>query len=243
VTQATLPQTLTPAEFEAAVHGLNPQVAVFDCDGTLWSADSGSAFMRWSMESGLLSRDAIEWMEARYRRYLSGDVDELAICGEMVQVYHGLRETELRRAAAGFFAKRIAPGIFPEMQRLVAALQARGVEIWAVSSTNDWVVEEGVKLFGIPPARVLAAKVEVVDGIVTERILAVPTDEGKVAALARAGVYVPGATQPDAVFGNSIHDAAMLAIARRAFPINPSPALVERSAQQGWPVFFPKASS
>ena len=243
MTQATLPASLTPAAFAAAVEQLNPKVAVFDCDGTLWSGDAGSSFMKWSIESGLLSRDAVDWIDERYRRYLAGQVDELAICGEMVQVYHGLRETELRRSAAEFFAKRIAPGIFPEMQRLVAALQARSVEIWAVSSTNDWVVEEGVKLFNIPPARVLAAKVEVVDGIVTERILAVPTDEGKVAALARAGVYTPGAAQPDAVFGNSIHDAAMLAIARRAFPINPSPALVERSAQQGWPVFFPKASS
>ena len=32
-----------------------------------------------------------------------------------------------------------------------------------------------------------------------------------------------GVTAPDAVFGNSVHDAAMLAIARRAFPVNPTP--------------------
>jgi phosphoserine phosphatase len=44
---------------------------------------------------------------------------------------------------------------------------------------------------------------------------------------------------PDAVFGNSVHDAAMLAIARGAFPVNPTPALVERSAQEGWPVYYP----
>ena len=57
---------------------------------------------------------------------------------------------------------------------------------------------------------------------------------GKVAALARAGV-----TTPDAVFGNSVHDAAMLEIARRAFPVNPTPALTERSVQEGWPVYYP----
>ncbi len=70
--------------------------------------------------------------------------------------------------------------------------------------------------------------------MVTDVLLDVPTDEGKVAALARVGV-----TAPDAVFGNSVHDAAMLAIARRAFPVNPTPGLVERSAQEGWPVYYP----
>ena len=56
------------------------------------------------------------------------------------------------------------------------------------------------------------------------------------ASLARVRV-----TAPDAVFGNSVHDAAMLAIARRAFPVNPTPGLVERSAQEGWPVYYPAA--
>jgi phosphoserine phosphatase len=234
LTPATLPHTLTPAEFEQSVFQLDARIAVFDCDGTLWADDSGSAFMRWSIQSGLLSRDAIDWMDARYRRYQRGEVNELAICGEMVQVYQGLRDSELRKAAAEFFGKRIAPTIFSEMKQIVASLQARGVEIWAVSSTNDWVVEEGVRLFNIPPERVLAARVAIVDGVVTNRIVDVPTDEGKVSALYRSGV-----NKPDAVFGNSVHDAAMLAIARRAFPINPSPALIERSAAEGWPVFFP----
>jgi len=72
------------------------------------------------------------------------------------------------------------------------------------------------------------------DGMVTDVIRDVPTDAGKVAALGRVGV-----TAPDAVFGNSVHDAAMLAIARRAFPVNPTPALVERSAQEGWPIYYP----
>ncbi len=193
--------------------------------------------MHWSIESGLLSRDAVDWIDERYRKYLRGEVNELAICGEMVQVYQNLRDDELRHAAAGFFAKRIAHTIFPDLRRAVETLQSRGAEIWAVSSTNHWVVEEGVKLFNIPAQHVLAARVAVENGIVTDRLIDVPTDEGKVTALRNAGVH-----QPDAVFGNSIHDAAMLAIARHAFPINPSPALIERSAQQNWPVFFPKSS-
>jgi phosphoserine phosphatase len=96
------------------------------------------------------------------------------------------------------------------------------------------VIEEGVRRFGIPADRVLAASVQVKDGMITDVIRDVPTDEGKVAALARVGIAAP-----DVVFGNSVHDAAMLAIARRAFPVNPSAALLERSALEGWAVYHP----
>jgi HAD superfamily phosphoserine phosphatase-like hydrolase len=225
---------LSTSEFHAAVHALTPRVAVFDCDGTLWSGDAGSGFMNWTVETGLVSREATDWIDARYRGYLKGEVSEVAICGEMVQMYQRLREEEMRRAAAVFFESQVERNIFPEMRVLVEELRGNGTDIWAVSSTNNWVIEEGARRFGIPANRVLAARVAVKDGVVTDTLIDVPTDEGKVAALARAGVMAP-----DVVFGNSVHDAAMLTIARGAFPVNPTPALVERSAQEGWPVYYP----
>ncbi len=178
------------------------------------------------METGLLSPEATAWLKQRYAGYVRGEVSELAICGEMVQVYRGIREDKLRAAAADFFREHIEPQIFPELVALVRELQADGVEIWAVSSTCDWVVEEGVKRFGIAADHVLAACVECANGIASDRLRDVPTDEGKVTSLARMDI-----TSPDAVFGNSIHDAAMLAIARHAFPVNPSEELVQFSAR------------
>lgn len=234
VSNTLLVNRLSTAEFHAAVYELSPSVAVFDCDGTLWSGDAGSSFMNWTVETGLVSREATDWIDGRYRGYKRGEISEIAICGEMVQLYQGLREEEMRRAAKTFFESKIEPNIFPEMLELITELQRRDVDIWAVSSTCDWVIEEGVQRFNIPANRVLAACVTVKNGLVTDMICDVPTDEGKVAALARAGI-----TTPDAVFGNSVHDAAMLAIAQRAFPVNPSPALVERSAAEGWPVYYP----
>jgi phosphoserine phosphatase len=211
-------------------------VAVFDCDGTLWDGDAGLGFMNWSMESGVLSRDASAWIDARHRLYRQGQVSEAQICGEMVQIYAGLREDELRRAAARYFTSHIEAQIFPEMQTLVADLRAAGADIWAVSSTNNWVIEEGVRRFGIAPDRVLAAQVQVSNGLISSTVIDVPTDEGKAEALHRAGI-----PHPDQVYGNSIHDAAMLSIAARAFPINPTPALAEIAAQRGWSVYYPDA--
>jgi phosphoserine phosphatase len=232
----TLPAHLSASDFHRAVLALAPHIAVFDCDGTLWSGDAGYDFMLWSIKTGLVSRNAADWIDSRYRLYRTGEISELAICGEMVQLYTGLEETELRRAAATFYHTQVQPHIFPEMQHLVTDLRAAGCEIWAVSSTNNWVIEEGVRDFGIPPERVLAARVAVVNGFITSSLIDVPTDEGKALSLQRAD-----RAHPDVVFGNSIHDAAMLALARAAFAVNPTPALLEIAADRNWPVFIPVA--
>ena len=53
------------------------------------------------------------------------------------------------------------PGrVFPEMKQLVQQLHEQGCEIWAVSSSNEWLIRAGMKEFGIPESRILAAKVE-----------------------------------------------------------------------------------
>ena len=122
------------------------------------------------------------------------------------------------------------------MINLVYEMQASGVDVWAVSSTNNWMIEEGVRELHIPPDRVLAASVSVQYGRVTETLLAVPSDEGKAEALRRSGL-----SRPDAVFGNSIHDLAMLEMARMPFPVNPTAELAQESKRRGWPVYYPAA--
>jgi len=233
-THIEIPRWTAP-EFERLVLDCNPKKAVFDCDGTIWGGDSGYGFMVWSMEQGLVSRSTIDWIDTRYRAYLAGHVSELEICGDMVQMYAGLREQELRAAAAQYVKEFVHRHIFPEIASLLANLRQAGVELWAVSSTNRWVVAEGVSAFGIPDTRVLAAEVRVTGGLISSEIVAVPTDEGKAEAIEKAGLGTP-----DAVFGNSIHDLAMLEMARCAFPVNPSPALLKAAARHGWGYFRPQ---
>jgi phosphoserine phosphatase len=227
----------TAPEFERLVFASNPKVAVFDCDGTLWSGDSGNGFLRWSIEEGLVSRSTSDWVDTRYRGYLAGTVSEEAMCGEMVQIYAGLREQEMREAAARYVREFVPPRVFAEMAALAPALRDAGVELWAVSSTNKWVVAEGVRAFGIPEEHVLAAEVRVINGLISTEIVDVPTGAAKAASLRRVGL-----DHPDAVFGNSIHDLAMLEIARHAFPVNPSPALIEAAARHGWGYFVPQGA-
>ena len=77
-------------------------------------------------------------------------------------------------------------------------------------------------------------RVAIVGGVITSSLLDVPTGEGKAVSLNKAGVGAP-----DVVFGNSVHDAAMLGIARQAYAVNPTPALLQIAAQRTWPVFYP----
>ena len=226
--------SLSAAQFAASVLEPAAKTAVFDCDGTLWSGDAGSGFMRWTIETGLVSRETVDAMDLRYRGYLRGEVSELAICGEMVQMYQGLREAEIEQAAKTFVEAHVTHHVFAELREVMAGLRAAGTEIWAVSSTNRWVIEQGVREFGIPAERILAASVRVVDGVLRSELIDVPTDEGKAVALRRVGL-----SAPELVLGNSVHDAAMLALADRPFAVNPTPALVVLAGERGWPIFAP----
>jgi phosphoserine phosphatase len=228
-------RSFTTEQFLQTVRGGQPRTAVFDFDGTLWPGDAGSGFMHWSIATGLLPGAATRQILDRHALYHRGEVDEITICGEMTSIYSGLSERAVRDSAAKYFVDHIRPRFFPVMVALVHELQDAGVEVWAVSSTNNWMIEEGVREMRIPPERVLAACVAVEDDRITETILDIPSDEGKAAALRRVGL-----THPDAVFGNSVHDFHMLEMARMPFPINPSAELAARAAELGWPVYFPE---
>ena len=228
----------SPAEFVDHVLALQPSIAVFDCDGTLWSGDAGADFFYWEMERGIISPEMAEWARGRYEGYKAGDVSEEQICGEMVTMNRGVSHEKLQRAAEEFFDEVISHRIFPELQTLTGKLIEQGCELWAVSSTNDWVVEVGAARFGIPRERILAACVHIEDGLASDRLIRVPTDELKVVAI-REVIGKP----MEAVFGNSVHDQAMLEIAKWPFCVNPNPDLKQIARKQGWPVYRPASTT
>lgn len=220
--------------FLDSVLALRPAVAVFDCDGTLWSGDSGADFFYWEVKRGLLPPKVAEWALARYEDYKGGNVGEELMCGEMVTIHHQIPERLLENAAADFFAEIVEPRIFPEMLQLTRELRDRGCDLWAVSSTNIWVVREGAGRFGIRPENVLAACVHIEEGFATDRLHRVPSGPAKATALDE----VLG-KQVDACFGNSIHDLAMLEAARCPLVINPNPDLEKIALSRSWQIYWP----
>jgi HAD superfamily phosphoserine phosphatase-like hydrolase len=221
-------------QFIDSILAMRPRVAVFDCDGTLWSGDSGADFFYWQIKRRMIPAKVAQWATVRYDDYKAGNVGEEAMCGEMVTINAGNTLEALEAAAAEFFASVVAPRIFPEMLQLTRELDSAGCEIWAVSSTNDWVVREGVKRFGIPGGHVLAACLQFQNGRATDTLIRVPSGPGKATAIEEV-VKKP----VDICFGNSIHDLAMLEIARHPFAVNPNPNLEKIAKEKKWPVYWP----
>jgi HAD superfamily phosphoserine phosphatase-like hydrolase len=232
--EAFLPVT---NQFLDSILRLEPRVAAFDCDGTLWSGDAGERFFDWELKQGDIVADALDRsMRDRYAAYRRGEVDETTMCGEMVTMHKGVEESKMMSAAARFFDEYFAPQIFPEMRELVRRLQENGSEVWAVSSSNEWVIRAGMKHFGIPENRILAAKVELDGAIVTDRLIRVPSGTGKPEALRELVKK-----EIDAAFGNSRWDTEMLAMAKHAVAVNPNPDLEATARERGWQIYFPEA--
>jgi len=221
-------------QFVEQVLALRPRVAAFDCDGTLWDADSGMEFFYWIIARGLIDNQTAAWALPRYDDYKAGLVDEKTMCGEMVQICRGLRVEAIREAARVFFREQVEPHIFPEMLALTRALRDQGCELWAVSSSNQWLIEVEAEPFGFAARRVFAAAVAEENGLATDRLLRVPTGPDKASVL-REQLRAP----LDAAFGNSVHDAAMLEVAARGFAVNPNPDLEPIARERGWVVFHP----
>lgn len=224
----------TGTQFIESVLRLAPRVAAFDCDGTLWSGDAGETFFDWEIKRGVVSPEVGRAMRARYAEYKAGNVSEDDMCGEMVTMHKGIPEHAMLQAASEFMSHSFAGKVFPEMRNLVHRLQGTGCEVWAISSSNEWVIRAGMKSFGISDDRIVATKAVLENGIVTDRLVRIPTGPGKVQAL-REVVQ----KEVDAAFGNSRWDTEMLAAAKHPFAINPNPDLEAISRQRGWTVYFP----
>ncbi len=223
-----------PAAFLDSVLRVNPKIAVFDCDGTLWSGDAGEGFFRWELERRLINDDVSQRIKARHRDYLAGKVSEDDMCGEMVTIHSGLEEGDLRRATKEFFEGNFVARIFPEMRALISKLHDSDCEVWAVSSTNNWLIEAAMEYFDIPASRILATAVEIDNGIITDRLIRIPSGPGKPKAIREVIKRIP-----EAVFGNSRWDADMLEIARHPFVVNPNPDLEQKAHSLGWPIYWP----
>jgi phosphoserine phosphatase len=249
--------TSQQTEFIETVLTLKPRLATFDCDGTLWSGDAGEGFFSWELEHLLVPEEIARWARSRYADYRAGQVAEEVMCGEMVTMHRGLQEEVVQQACDAYFAQAIAPNIFPEMRELVERLRQSGrasgcasagdsacnspCDVWAVSSSNQWIIRSAMKFFGIPQDRILAAEVAIDNGIITDHLIRVPSGPGKVEAI-RSVLKSSPDSAPDCAFGNAIWDREMLAMSKHPFAINSNPNLKEIALANGWTVYQPDAS-
>jgi phosphoserine phosphatase len=212
-----------------------PHLAAFDCDGTLWSVDSGIGFFKWELDRGVVAPAAAATARSQYADYLSGSVSEDAMSGYLATMHQRVPIDTVRAAAEEYVITNVRPALFDDMVQLVNKLRDIACAVWLVSSTNQWVIEASAALLGLPADRVLATAAAIVDGLVTDRLERVPNGPGKRTALQAA----VGAA-PDAAFGNSRWDIEMLMYARQAYAVHPTSELSRTASERGWPVLYPQ---
>ena len=157
------------------------------------------------------------------------------MCGEMVTMNRGLSHEALRSAAEEFFDEVVSHRIFPEMRELTrrSRLSRAASSGRFRRQTIGWS-RLGASRFGIAGDHILAASVHIEDGRASDRLIRVPTDELKAVAI-REVIGKP----MEAVFGNSVHDQAMLEMAKWPFCVNPNPDLEQVARERGWTVYWP----
>ena len=228
---------LTRHDFLESVLQLKPKVAAFDCDGTLWSGDAGEGFFDWEIKQRVVPVEVGDAMRSRYFEYKAGKVTEDEMCGEMVTMHKGMTEAAMMDAASSFMEHSFLGSIFPEMQELVSRLRENGCDVWAVSSSNEWVIRAGLKPLGITEDHILAAKVQLEYGVITDRLAYLPSGPGKPKVLREVVKK-----NIDAAFGNSRWDAEMLGMAKHAFAVNPNPDLESAAREHSWTIYFPEGT-
>ncbi len=170
-------------------------------------------------------------------------VAEEVMCGEMVTMHRGLREEVVQQACDTYFAQGVAPNIFPEMRELVQRLRESGCDVWAVSSSNQWIIRSGMR------SSSASREIAFWPPKWQSKTASSPTAWSE----CRAGrarwrrslcvdcLISDGAERLDCAFGNAIWDREMLALSKHPFAINPNPNLQEIAVANGWTVYQPDA--
>ncbi|MHB1846463.1 MAG: HAD family hydrolase [Deltaproteobacteria bacterium] len=207
-----------------------PGLAAFDADGTLWHGDVGEALLRRLIRERRLVDPPPGDVFAEYARRVESDPrDGFAFAA---RVLAGLPLALVRELSGRVFEEEFSRAFFPAVVGVFRALLGRGWDVFIVSASLCWSVEPGAKALGLAPDRVIGVAVELQEGRLTDRVLHVPTLEGKPDLLrARAG------RDPDLAFGNSMLEGPLLASAGVAVAVLPQGGetpLSREAARRGW---------
>jgi phosphoserine phosphatase len=205
-------------------------VAVFDADGTLWQADAGDELFEYQKSRHLMPSAPAQGdeLQAVYDAILKSGDTRLAY-ESVIKWNAGASLEEMESWVAQCWARPETKGRCVPIdvtQSLVRALHQRGFEVWVVSASNWWLVAHAVAPLGIPSERVIAGRLDVYDGRLTDKWLyPLPYRATKTKAIADIiGVW------PKLVAGNSMGDYEMMLLAQEL-------VLVINTAKPGDPYY------
>ncbi|MFN8195306.1 MAG: HAD-IB family hydrolase [Nocardioidaceae bacterium] len=223
------------AQIEAGPQG--PEIgAFFDFDGTLIDGYSAALYFRERLTSGdigvqELLRTLVEIFNMQQRGHDVTRLVEVAL-GALA----GRETAELEKLSQELWRRHIAPKVFPEARRLVAAHQAAGHTVAMASSATRFQAAAAAEDLDIE--HLLVTEVESLGGILTGRVDGpILWGPGKAAAVEGFAEEMGLDLDESYAYGNGGEDVPYLETVGRPRPLNADSVLTAASEERGWRVF------
>jgi HAD superfamily hydrolase (TIGR01490 family) len=211
-------------------------LALFDLDNTLLSADTDYEWLEFLVEQGAISSAEREANLAMDERYRAGNAEPLEYVRFYLRFYRPHDMARLAGWRARFLRERIAPRILPEARTLIAK---HGEDLSViVTATNRFLTAPIAALLGVE--HLIATEPEIVGGRFTGEVLGVPCmREGKIARLEawlRARHASLSSFEESWFYSDSINDLPLLERVTHPVAVDPDPKLAEIARRRGWRV-------
>lgn len=192
-------------QIEIAIRKIENPFAAFDADGTLWPHDIGKDFFHYQIKNDLLK---ISDPQKEFEYVLKTEGKKAALLW-LAKIQTGFSIEEFKHHVKGFLKEKPFR-IFSFQKRLIDWLVARNVQIFIVSSSLKWVLDEALKEYSIPLKNIIGVKTKIEKGIITNKlILPAPVHTDKVEAFKNR----TNGALPFFVAGNTLADQALLELA------------------------------
>ena len=210
--------------------------AFFDFDGTLIDGYSAALYFRERLTSGdigasELFRTLVEIFNMQQRGH---DVTKLVDVA--LGALQGRDKAEIDALSQELWRSKIAPKVYPEARRLVAAHQAAGHTVAMASSATRFQAEAAAADLDIE--HLLVTEVEDDGGILTGRVAGpVLWGPGKATAV-KAFAAEQGLDLAESyAYGNGGEDVLYLETVGRPRPLNADSTLTAAAEERGWTVY------
>ncbi|WP_019136216.1 HAD family hydrolase [Cellulomonas massiliensis] len=211
--------------------------AFFDLDKTIIATSSATAFSRSFLANGLLTRRSVLRTGYAQLLYLLGGADAEQterLRAELSRSVIGWDTALVSRIVRETLHEAIDPTVYAEAVALIEEHHAAGRDVVIVSASGSEIVEPIGELLGAD--RVVATRMQVVDGRYTGEIDFYAYGEQKAAAIRRLADEQGYDLRASFAYSDSVTDAPMLATVGHGFVVNPDRTLRRLAAAEGWGV-------
>lgn len=212
-----------------------PTAAFFDLDKTIIATSSVTAFSRPFFAGGLITRRDV--LRAAYAQFLftlgRADADQTErlrlFLSSMVK---GWDVAQVSQIVTETLHQHIEPTVYAEALALMADHRAAGRDVVIVSASGAEVVEPIAQM--LEADRVIATRMEIVDGRYTGDVAFYNYGENKAASIAELAAERGYDLAECYAYSDSETDAPMLDLVGHGYVVNPDRSLRRLATEHGW---------